>query len=267
MNYSIYIEGLIAILILSILTWLLSIFKRDVSIVDSIWSLMILTGGIVYIFSADTFQMRTTLILALLLIWSLRLSAYLTWRNWGEDEDRRYQEIRANYSPNFALKSLGIIFLLQAVLAWIISLPLWPALTASIELQPLDFIGIALWLFGMSFETIGDWQLARFKSDPHNKGNVMDKGLWRYTRHPNYFGEAIIWWGFYLFAVSAGAWWAFPAPLLMTWLLLKFSGVVMLEETIVERRPAYRKYIATTNAFIPGLPKQSGQVVNGGQIS
>jgi len=266
MNYEIYLYGLAAMATLAILTWLLSVIKRDVSIVDSIWSLMILAGGAVYAASSDYYGTRSALILGLLLLWALRLSIYLTWRNWGEPEDRRYREIRDNYSPHFALKSLGIIFLLQALLAWIISLPLWPALSQSVVLQPLDVLAIALWLLGMSFETIGDWQLARFKADPANRGKVLDHGLWRYTRHPNYFGEALIWWGFYLFAVSAGAWWTLPAPLIMTWLLLKFSGVVLLEQTISERRPDYRRYIESTNAFIPG-PRKHTQHSTGGHAS
>jgi len=263
MNYSIYFHGLAVIVILATLTWLLSIIKRDVSIVDSIWSLMILAGGAVYAGGADDYGTRNALILGLLLLWALRLSIYLTWRNWGEPEDRRYREIRDNYSPNFALKSLGFVFLLQALLAWIISLPLWPALSLPMTVQALDVLAVALWLVGMSFETISDWQLARFKANPANRGKVLDHGLWHYTRHPNYFGEALIWWGFYLFAVSAGAWWTLPAPLLMTWLLLKFSGVVMLEQTISERRPAYRQYIESTNAFIPG-PRKHPQHMTGG---
>ena len=266
MSYEVYLYGLAAMTALAVLTWLLSVIKRDVSIVDSIWSLMILAGGTVYAAASDEYGPRISLILGLLLLWALRLSLYLTWRNWGEAEDRRYREIRNKYSPQFALKSLGIIFLLQAVLAWIISLPLWPALSHSIALQSLDVLAIALWLVGMGFETIGDWQLARFKADPANRGKVLDHGLWRYTRHPNYFGEALIWWGFYLFAVSAGAWWTLPAPLLMTWLLLKFSGVVLLEQTISERRPAYRQYIESTNAFIPG-PRKHVQHTTGGHAS
>jgi steroid 5-alpha reductase family enzyme len=109
----------------------------------------------------------------------------------------------------------------------------------------------------MMLETVGDWQLARFKANPTNRGKVMNRGLWRYTRHPNYFGECLIWWGFFLFAVPAGAWWSILSPVLLTFLLLKFSGVTMLEETIVDRRPAYREYIVSTNAFIPGLPKKT----------
>ena len=117
-------------------------------------------------------------------------------------------------------------------------------------------IGVALWAFGFAFETIGDWQLARFKGDPANRGRVMDTGLWRYTRHPNYFGEAMLWWGFYVVAAAAGGWWTIFSPLLMTFLLLKVSGVRLLEKDIGERRPAYRDYIARTNAFFPAPPRR-----------
>jgi len=251
-----YIYGLLAMLLLAFVTWIVSVVRKDVSIVDSIWSLMFLAGATVYASNAAEYDLRTQLILALLLAWAVRLAGYLTWRNWGEPEDRRYQAIRAKYQPQFALKSLFIIFVFQAVLAWIISMPLWPALTVASTFTWWDLAALLLWLGGMLFETVGDWQLARFKSNPANKGKVMDHGLWRYTRHPNYFGECLIWWGFFLFALSTGAWWSVLSPLLMTWLLLKFSGVVMLEQGISERRPAYRDYIARTNAFIPGKPRQ-----------
>ena len=256
-----YIYGLLAMLLLAFATWIVSVVRKDVSIVDSIWSLMFLAGAAVYASAAPEYGLRAQVILALLLLWALRLALYLTWRNWGESEDRRYQAIRARNQPHFALKSLFIIFGFQALLAWIISLPLWPALTHSNSFSVLDGIAIVLWSSGMLFETVGDWQLARFKADPTNKGQVMDRGLWRYTRHPNYFGECLIWWGFFLFALSTGAWWSVLSPLLMTWLLLKFSGVVMLEQTISERRPAYREYIARTNAFIPGKPRQVAPTV------
>jgi len=264
MMFSNYLDGLLVILALAIVTWVFSIIKQDVSIVDSIWSLMILAGGLTYAFSAETLATRNLIIIGLLIIWALRLAIYVTWRNWGETEDHRYQQIRVKYSPNFALKSLGIIFMFQAVIAWFISLTLWPTLGSQISLSLIDVIAISLWLIGMFFEVVGDWQLARFKANPANHGKVMNQGLWRYTRHPNYFGEALIWWSFYLFAVSSGAWWTFPAPLLMNWLLLKFSGVVMLEETIIKRRPAYQQYIESTNAFIPGPSKHKTQRVNGG---
>lgn len=267
MMFSAYLDGLLLMLCIAVITWLVSVIKHDVSIVDTIWSLMILAGGLIYALTDETLTTRNSIILGLLVLWALRLSVYVTWRNWGESEDRRYQQIRANNSPHFVIKSLVIIFVFQAVIAWIISLPLWPTFSSASSIQLLDIFAISLWLTGMLFETVGDWQLARFKSEPSNRGKVMDQGLWRYTRHPNYFGEALIWWGFYMFALSSGAWWTLPAPLLMNWLLLKFSGVVMLEESIVNRRPAYQQYIESTNAFIPGPKKQTNQLEHGGYSS
>ncbi len=261
MNWMIYLDGLLVILVLAVLTWLLSLRLRDVSIVDSAWSLMFLGAAIAYLLNAGNIELRNTLILIMVSIWAIRLSAHLTWRNWGEPEDKRYQDIRKKYSPNFGIKSLFIIFLFQAALAWIITMPLYASLTLPGTSLSLDVVGVALWLAGLSFESVADWQLARFKANPDNQGKVMDKGLWRYSRHPNYFGECLIWWGFYLLAVSSGGWWTIVAPLLITWLLLKFSGVVMLEETIVNRRPAYADYIKRTNAFIPG-PVKSAKTTN-----
>lgn len=252
MNTGLAILALGAAVVLSLLTWILSIFKRDVSVVDSVWSLMILASGAVYFYGAESIGVSGVLVFILLVLWAVRLSAYLTWRNWGEPEDRRYSELRTKYSPGFTIKSLFIVFLLQALLAWLISIPLWPALTVPTPFGALALIALLIWLTGMFFEVVGDWQLAQFKAASDSEKKVLGSGLWRYTRHPNYFGEALIWWSFYLFALDAGGWWTLPGPLLMTWLLLRFSGVVMLEKTISSRRPEYRRYIETTNAFIPG---------------
>ena len=254
-DYSIYFYALAAILTVGFITWIISLILEDVSIVDSAWPLMFLSGAVVLAFDANDYNFRAQFILVMVLLWSIRLFLHLTWRNWGEPEDYRYRVIREKYAPNFALKSLGIIFLFQSILAWIILMPLWPAITNIVGFSFWDSLAIVFWVAGFFFESVADWQLSQFKSDPTNHGKVMAHGLWRYTRHPNYFGECLIWWGFYLFAVSSGSWWSFPGPLLITWLLLKFSGVVMLEETIVNRCPAYREYIANTNAFIPGRPK------------
>jgi steroid 5-alpha reductase family enzyme len=147
------------------------------------------------------------------------------------------------------------VFGLQAALAWVISLPLLAATGSTAPLGWLDAAGVALWLVGMIFEAGGDWQLARFKRDPANRGKVLDTGLWRYTRHPNYFGDFCVWWGFFLIALSAGGWWSIVGPLAMSFLLLKVSGVALLEKDIGERRPAYRDYIRRTNAFFPGPPR------------
>lgn len=256
-DFSLWLAGLAALSVVALLGWLISIPLRNVSIVDSLWSLMFLLAAITYAYVTDSGGLRAIIVLALVAIWALRLSVYITWRNHGDGEDRRYQKIRQNNEPGFVWKSFFIVFGLQALLAWVISLPLLAAINANAGLGALDFAGIALWVLGFIFEAGGDYQLAAFKADPANKGKVMDSGLWRYTRHPNYFGDFCIWWGFYLIAVAAGGWWSIAAPLLMSFLLLKVSGVAMLEKDIGERRPKYREYIARTNAFFPGLPKSA----------
>jgi steroid 5-alpha reductase family enzyme len=250
-----YLIALAALGGLAVIAWLYSVARRNVNIVDSLWSLKFLLAATVYAALTPSLSERAVLMLTLVTLWALRLAEHITWRNRGEGEDQRYQTIRRNNEPNFVFKSLYIVFGLQAMLAWIISLPLLAAIHGNAALGPLDIAGIGLWVVGMVFETLGDTQLARFKADPKNKGKVMDRGLWRYTRHPNYFGEACLWWGYFLIALSAGGWWSVVSPLLMTLLLLKVSGVALLEKTITERRPAYREYIARTPAFFPGLPR------------
>ncbi|MEX2181607.1 MAG: DUF1295 domain-containing protein [Gemmatimonadaceae bacterium] len=237
--------------------WLLSLVRRDVSLVDSVWSLFFLAGAVGYacLVGVAADDRRAVVVLVLVSLWAVRLSVYLTWRNWGAPEDRRYAAMRAARGRAFAWKSLYVVFLLQAALAALISAPLLVALGGTRPLGALDVAGIGLWTVGFTFEAVGDWQLARFKSDPANAHQVFDRGLWRYTRHPNYFGEAVLWWGYFVIAVAAGGWWTVYAPLLMTLLLLKVSGVSLLEKDIHERRPAYRDYRARTNAFIPWVPR------------
>jgi steroid 5-alpha reductase family enzyme len=245
---------------LALLTWIASVVRRDASLVDRTWSLMIAGPAVVYAAQAGWTTPRAVALLAVVLAWGVRLAAFITWRNWGHGEDRRYQAIRARNQPNFALKSLVLIFALQAVLAWIVAMPTLAALVGERPFGVLDVVGIVLAFTGFLFEAIGDAQMAAFKAAPANKGQVMDRGLWRYTRHPNYFGEACVWWGVWLVALGAGglaAVWTVVSPLLMTTLLLKVSGVALLEKDIGERRPAYRNYIARTNAFVPGLPRRS----------
>jgi len=262
-DLSIYLAALAALLVFGAVFWVVSLYRNDVSIVDSLWSLMFLLAAILYSLSPAELGPRALLVLGMVWIWSIRLSVHITLRNHGKGEDRRYQQIRANNQPGFRFKSLYIVFGLQAVLAWIISMPLLLAINSSAPLSLLDAAGLALWLIGMVFEAGGDYQLHRFKRNPANRGRVLDSGLWRYTRHPNYFGEAMIWWGYYLVAFAGGGEWSVYAPVLMTLLLLKVSGVALLEKDIHERRPGYRDYIERTNAFIPGLPKnrsRSGEV-------
>ncbi len=249
--------GLGAMMVLAFGVWLLSVAKHDASIVDSVWSVLIYLGGAVYVLTLPQTGPRTFWVMVLGALWAIRLAAYITWRNWGEAEDRRYVDIRARNQPDYERKSLYLVFEMQALLAWIVSMALLAAVSGGSAWSWLDSLGASIMLFGLIFETVGDAQLAAFKGHADNRGKVMDKGLWYYTRHPNYFGEFCVWWGFYLMALSAGGWWAIVSPLLMSMLLLKVSGVTLLEKDITERRPAYRDYIARTNAFFPGPPKKS----------
>jgi steroid 5-alpha reductase family enzyme len=249
------LAGLAFTLGLAVLTWLASLVRSDVSLVDRVWAVLIVGAGWIYLVQLPSAGMRGLAMLLLASLWALRLSLFITWRNWGHGEERRYQAIRARNQPGFAFKSLYLVFALQAVLAWIVSAPFLAAAPTSQPLGLLDGLGLVLAAFGLVFEAVGDWQLARFKADPAHRGQVMDRGLWRFTRHPNYFGEVCVWWGLWLTAIAGAGWagaWSIVSPLLMTVLLLKVSGVSLLEKDITERRPAYRAYIARTNAFLPG---------------
>jgi len=252
-----YLSALAILLLFGAVFWAISVAREDVSIVDSLWSLMFLLSAVVYAASSGELGDRAILLLVLVTVWSVRLATHITVRNWGKGEDYRYQQIRANNEPGFRYKSIYIVFGLQSVLAWVISVPLLLAINSTEPLGVLDWLGASLWVLGMVFEAGGDYQLLRFKRNPANRGRVLDTGFWRYTRHPNYFGEAAIWWGYFLIALAAGGWWSVYAPVLMTVLLLKVSGVALLEKDIQERRPAYREYIERTNAFIPG-PRRGG---------
>jgi steroid 5-alpha reductase family enzyme len=253
-----YLVALAAILLVGALAWVASVLADDVSFVDSLWSLFFLIAAIVYALSAEVLSTRGLLVVGFVILWSLRLSLHITVRNWGEPEDHRYQSIRANNEPGFVVKSLYIVFGLQALLAWIVAVPLLPAVQSAAPLGPLDAFASLLFVVGFVFEAAADWQLSRFRADPANRGRVLDTGLWRYSRHPNYFGEFCIWWAFWLFAVAAGAWWTVFSPILMSFLLLRVSGVAMLERTIAERRPEYLEYMHNTNAFLPGPRRGAG---------
>jgi steroid 5-alpha reductase family enzyme len=258
MSWTIYLYSLYAIGLFSLLGWMFSLIRNNVTHVDSMWSLFFVLAGATTATFIDDYSTRSALTLGLVTIWALRLFIYLTWRNWGSHEDSRYVQIRNNNQPHFWLKSIYIIFGLQALLAWVISLVLYGAISSAAPINLLDYLGTVLFLFGFIWESIADWQLSAFKAKPNNAGKVLNTGLWRYSRHPNYFGECCLWWGFYLIALAGGAWWTIISPILMTLLLLKVSGVSLLESTIVERRPAYVDYIKNTNSFIPGFRK--GQV-------
>ncbi len=249
-----------AMLALAIAGWLWSLPRRDVSGVDSLWPLLFLCAALAYAWRAGGAGTRGTLLIGLLALWALRLCVHLTVRNHGQPEDRRYQAIRRRNEPGFQWKSLYLVYLLQAALAGVIVLPVLAALGSTAPLGPWDVAGLVLFLAGFGFEAIADAQLTRFRADPARRGTVLDTGLWRYTRHPNYFGEALAWWGLFLFAAAVDAWWAIVGPLLLTFLLLRVSGVTLLESDIAERRPGYRDYARRTSAFLPRPPRGAAAI-------
>ncbi len=248
------------------LLWLASVVLRDVSIIDPFWGL----GFVVTAWAAAAvnwpLDMTSRVLTVLVTVWGLRLFGFLLWRNWGKPEDYRYAEMRRKNGAGFVVRSLVTVFYLQAALCWLISLPiqvsavhhsnLFDAPSGSWIVRGMVVVGGAVWLVGFFFESVGDWQLAKFKRNPANRGKVLEQGLWRYTRHPNYFGDFCVWWGFFLIAASDGAAWTLFSPIMMSFLLMRVSGVTLLERTISERRPAYEAYRRRTNAFFPGPPRR-----------
>jgi steroid 5-alpha reductase family enzyme len=251
--------NLSAIIAMMIIGWLISLRYRNVSIVDSLWGVGFVLIVWITFFCADGFIGRKALIAILATVWGLRLSIYLGWRNWGGGEDRRYGQWRKESGDRFWIVSLFKVFLLQAVFLWVISFVLQYGQFAPTpdRFSWLDILGVLVWAFGFFFEVAGDAQLARFKANPANEGKVMDRGLWAYSRHPNYFGEFLIWWGFFLVTLSAdNSLWTVISPLVITAVLLKMTGIPLTEQSIVDHRPAYRKYIRRTPAFFPWFPKK-----------
>ncbi len=250
---------LAAAILMMTAVWVFSLWKRDASIIDVFWGLGFILVAWVYFWMSEASTARKYLVVALVTLWGVRLSLYILWRNWGKGEDYRYQAMRAKNPKGFPLRSLYTVFWLQAILLWAISMPLLHAQRATTPtgLVWLDVVGLVFFVIGFVFEAGGDWQLARFKADPANRGKVLEHGFWRYTRHPNYFGDAMVWWGFFLFAAAtAGSLWTIYSPIVMTFLLLRVSGVALLEKGLKDSRPAYRDYVERTSAFIPWFPKR-----------
>ena len=253
--------GLIGLVILGlmVLLWLLSLAVRDTSIVDIFWGF----GFVVAVWAGMLFSpappdLRRWLLSALVTIWGLRLSIHIGLRNIGKGEDFRYAKWRAENGKRWWWYSFFQTFLLQGFLMWLVSAPLTAVHLSSAGSFPiwLDILAMLLWAYGFFFEAVGDAQLTAFKKNPANKGQLLRSGVWRYTRHPNYFGDAAQWWGFYLLALAAGGWWSIFSPILMTFLLLRVSGVALLEKTLASEKPGYREYIETTSAFVPWFPKK-----------
>jgi steroid 5-alpha reductase family enzyme len=259
----IYVVGLLVILAAMTALWLLSLAPKNSSIVDPLWGPgFVLVNWVYFALTDDGFGGRKWLISALVTVWGLRLGLYLLARNWGKGEDFRYARWREQAGDAWWWRSYFKVFVLQGVILWVVSAPLLAAqfAAAPARLTVIDALAVPVWAVGFFFEAVGDWQLARFKANPANKGKVLNTGVWRYTRHPNYFGDAAQWWGFWL--VAAAAEYGFLtvfSPAIMTFFLLRVSGVAMLERDIEERRPGYKAYIETTSAFIPMPPRRKPQ--------
>ena len=254
------IYGLAGLTILGLMTalWLVSLWLKDSSIVDIFWG----TGFVVVVWLGFAilpggYPARKWLIFLLVTVWGLRLSLHVFRRNWGRGEDFRYRAWRQEHGPLWWWRSYFQVFLLQGLLLCFIAAPLLAAQlsTAPADLTGLDLLGVLVWGVGFFFEAVGDQQLARFRADLAKRGQVLRTGVWRYTRHPNYFGDAAMWWGYYLIALAAGGWATILSPALMTFLLLRVSGVPLLEKSLRDK-PGYRDYVETTSAFIPWFPRK-----------
>jgi steroid 5-alpha reductase family enzyme len=248
----------LAVAVLMLATWLLSLPLRDVSIVDVAWGLGFVAAGWAALATSGGDGPRPALAVILVTAWGLRLAGHIGLRKARHPgEDPRYAAWREKRPDTFWIYSLVAVFGLQGVLIWVVSLPVMAAVASDGSLGALDVLGIALWAAGVFFEAVGDTQLARFKADPASKGTVMDRGLWRYTRHPNYFGDFCVWWGMFAIALSGGAWWALVSPLVMTVLLTRVSGKDHLERSMSER-PGYAAYVERTSGFVPLPPRARG---------
>ena len=257
--YEVYFLALMVIITMMTTLWIISIFIKNVSIVDLFWGAGFVLAAIIYFIYGNGFYERKMILFVLVAMWGLRLSIFLTWRNAGKGEDFRYKEFRRKFGEDrYWWFSFFQTFLLQGSLAWLISAPILAAMHygETIPLNVFDILGMVFWSIGFIFEFGGDIQLARFKANPTNKGRVLDSGFWHYTRHPNYFGDAAVWWGFGFFALAAGSYVTVLGSLLMTFLLIKVSGVALLEKSLIDKKPEYQNYIKKTNAFIPWFPKK-----------
>jgi steroid 5-alpha reductase family enzyme len=249
----------IAIAVLMVATWLLSLVLRNASIVDVVWGLGFVVVAWVVRLQGATNEVRQWLLVAMTTVWGVRLAGYLFRRNHGQPEDYRYRAMRKRWGSRFPIVSLATVFTLQGVLMWTVSLPVQLGQVRNGDgIGALAIGGVVLWLVGLFFETVGDAQLARFRADASNHGKVMDRGLWRYTRHPNYFGDACVWWGIGLVAAESGVGaWGLIGSAVMTVLLLRVSGVALLERSLRKRKPEYAAYAERTSAFVPRPPKRT----------
>jgi len=256
---SIFLNGFLLLISLLTILWVISVIIKNASIVDIFWGMTFVVTNIYYFIATNDFYTRKIILLVLVTLWGLRLSIFLAFRNIGKGEDYRYQEFRKKYGPErYWWVSFFQVFLLQGILSIVISLTLLGVNfnTQNNDLSWLDFLAIFIWLIGIVFEAGGDYQMTKFKKNPENKGKVLNTGFWKYTRHPNYFGDSAVWWAYAIFSIAAGSYWTVVGSIIMTFLLLKVSGVALLEKSLKAGKPEYHEYIKKTNSFLPWFPKK-----------
>lgn len=260
--FYIYFQALFIIILFMTLLWIISVKLKNVSIIDPFWGFSFVVLGVFYYLNTDGNEHRKLLITILVVIWGVRLTVYLFWRNWGKDEDYRYQQFRNDFGAHrYWWVSYFQVFILQGVLLWLISAPLLAAqyFEPDKKLGFLDAFAILIWIIGFVFEAGGDYQLAQFKANPNNKGKLLTTGFWKFTRHPNYFGDATVWWAFGLFSVAVNCYLPLLSSVLMSYLIIKISGVSLLEKTLKDIKPNYYNYMQNTNAFFPWFPKNNSK--------
>lgn len=252
-----FLMNLSALASVLICLWLASLVLKNSSIIDIFWGLGFVLVAWSSVILTRHLEPKTLVLAGMVTVWGLRLAGYLAWRNMGKPEDYRYAAMRKHHGSRFAVVSLFTVFGLQGLLTGIISLPIQVGINHPNEWHPLALLGILLWMVGLTFECVGDYQLASFKADPLNKGQVMNRGLWRFTRHPNYFGDFLVWWGFYFMSIESSSWWwTVISPMIMSFLLLKVSGVRLLENSLKSRIEGYEEYVRNTSAFFPLPPRK-----------
>lgn len=256
---NLFLVNLLAAAGLMIIGWVYSLIKKDVTIADSLWGLGFVLIAWLTFFRADGFLLRKLLITGLVTVWGLRLFIHLSIRHRGKGEDPRYGLWREKHGQAFWIVSLFKVFLVQALFQWLIAMGVQYGQISDTpaHLTPLDVLGFLIWTIGIVIESFADLQLKQFLSAPANKGKIMNQKLWKYSRHPNYFGETLIWWGLFVIVLSTPwGFWTIVSPLLITYTLLKLTGVTLMEETQFGDNPEYQRYIQKTNAFIPWFPKK-----------
>ncbi|MGB3717633.1 MAG: DUF1295 domain-containing protein [Candidatus Promineifilaceae bacterium] len=255
---SVYLGGLVIFLAFMTLLWVASVILKDASIIDPFLGFsFVIVGWFYFVRTPGGDEIRKNLLVVLVTLWGLRLSLFLLWRNWGHGEDFRYKAFRRKYGPDrYWWISFFQTFMLQGTLAWIISSSLLGAQVQGGGLKLFDYLGIGIWTIGIIFEAGSDFHLARFKADPANQGKLLTTGFWRYTRHPNYFGDAACWWGYGLMSIAAGSYIASLGAVVMTVIINRVSGVALLEKSLNLDKPGYEAYASRTSAFIPLPPKK-----------